>query len=66
MPNVTSERELLHVKEAAALLDVHVCTIRRAIHDGQLEAVRLGPAGRFRVTREALDNYLTRATKEKR
>src|SRR5437879_8478945 len=41
MPENARERDLLHTKEAAALLDVHEATIRRAIADGQLRALRL-------------------------
>jgi excisionase family DNA binding protein len=50
--------ELLHVKEAAAELGVHPGTIRRHIHAGDLEAVRLGDGGRYRVTRAALEEFL--------
>ena len=48
----------MHVKEAAAELDVHPSTIRRAIHSGELGAVRLGPHGRVRVPREALAEFV--------
>jgi excisionase family DNA binding protein len=51
-----SHSELLHVKEAAAELDVHEITVRRYIATGQLEAVRLG--GRVRVRRQALEQFL--------
>jgi excisionase family DNA binding protein len=53
------DKQYLHVKEAAAELDVHPSTIRRAIHSGELDAVRLGPNGRFRVPREALEEFVT-------
>jgi excisionase family DNA binding protein len=48
--------ELLHVKEAAAELDVHEITCRRYISTGQLRAVRVG--GRVRVPREALAEFV--------
>ena len=51
-------RELLHVKQAAAELDVHPCTVRRAIKAGDLEALRLGRSGRYRIAREALEEFL--------
>jgi excisionase family DNA binding protein len=52
------DRELLHVKEAAAELDVHPSTVRRHIHAGDLEAVRLAQHGRYRVARQALEKFL--------
>ena len=52
------DKQLLHVKEAAAELGVHPSTLRRHIHDGDLRAVRLGPGGRMRVSREALSEFL--------
>lgn len=54
----THDKALLHVKEAAVVLDVHPSTVRRHIAAGELDAVRLGPTGRFRVTREAIDRFL--------
>ena len=58
------DKGLLHVKEAAAELDVHPSTIRRAIHGGELEAVRLGTRGGYRVTRDALERFLRPVTHE--
>lgn len=52
------DKRYMHVKEAAAELDVHPSTIRRAVHSGELEAVRLGPNGRVRVPREALAEFV--------
>ena len=60
------EKQLLHIKEAAAELDVNPSTIRRAIHAGDLEALRLGPAGRYRVTRQALTQFLAPTTNTQR
>jgi excisionase family DNA binding protein len=53
------DNQCLHIKEAAAELDVHPSTIRRAIHSGELDAVRLGPNGGFRVPCEALEEFVT-------
>ena len=61
----THEKPLLHVKEAAALLDVDASTVRRAIHSGRLQAVRLGPSGRYRVRREALEEFLIPTTTDR-
>jgi excisionase family DNA binding protein len=51
------DKQLLHVKEAAAALDVHPSTLRRRIHHGDLEAVRLCPGGRYRISREQLERF---------
>lgn len=60
----TLDKRLLHVKEAAAELGVHPSTLRRAIHHGELDAVRLGRGGRFRVSRDALERFLRPVTHE--
>jgi excisionase family DNA binding protein len=52
------DKRLLQVKEAASELGVHEATVRRAIAAGELEAVRLGPRGRYRVTTDALERFL--------
>ena len=44
------------VREVAAQLGVHPETIRRLIHDGRLDAVRIGRV--LRVHREAVDRFL--------
>jgi excisionase family DNA binding protein len=66
MRTIGHTRELLHVKEAASELDVHPSTLRRAIRRGELEAVRIGQAGRLRIRREALDSFLRPAHDETR
>ncbi len=50
--------ELLHVKECAQELRITPAGVRRAIHEGQLRALRLGENGRYRVRREDLDDFL--------
>ncbi len=57
----TNERELMHVREAADELGVTTQTVRRAIHDGELRALRLGEHGRYRVRRTDLAQFLTEA-----
>jgi excisionase family DNA binding protein len=47
---------LVSVREVAAQLGVHPETIRRLIHDGRLDAVRVGRV--LRVHREAVDRFL--------
>jgi excisionase family DNA binding protein len=49
---------LVSVREVAEQLGVHPETIRRLIHDGRLDAVRVGRV--LRVHREALDSFLAR------
>jgi excisionase family DNA binding protein len=46
------------VKEAAALLGQHEVSVRRHIAAGHLRAVRLGPHGRVRIPREALEEFV--------
>jgi len=58
MQDNTSHKQLLVPKEIAAELGVHPDTVRRAIHDGELQAVRLGEHGRYRIRREAVDEFL--------
>ena len=38
--------KLIKKKRAREMLDVSESTLRRMIHDGRLECVRLGPDGR--------------------
>lgn len=49
---------LVSVREVAGELGVHPETIRRLIHDGRLDAVRVGRV--LRVHRAALDSFLAR------
>jgi excisionase family DNA binding protein len=47
---------LISVREVADRLGVHPETIRRLIHDGRLDAVRVGRV--LRVHRDAVDRFL--------
>ena len=49
---------LVSVREVSAQLGVHPETIRRLIHDGRLDAVRVGRV--LRVHRRAVDGFLAR------
>lgn len=51
-------KTLYSVKEVAGQLGVHPETIRRLIHDGRLDAVRIGRV--LRVDGEAVDQFLAR------
>ena len=52
-------RELLTVKEAAAVLRVHPMTVRRMIALGRIPAVQLGgPGTAVRIDRAELDRWL--------
>jgi len=51
------QQSYLTVQEVAQALRVSPLTIYRAIHEGRLEAVRLGDAGPFRVPADAIDTY---------
>jgi excisionase family DNA binding protein len=50
--------DLVSVRDVAGQLGVHPETIRRLIHDGRLDAVRVGRV--LRVHREAVDLFLAR------
>lgn len=50
--------ELVSVREVARRLGVHPETIRRLIHDGRLEAVRVGRV--LRVESSELESFLAR------
>jgi excisionase family DNA binding protein len=52
------------VKEAARAIRQHPASVRRHIKAGRLSAVRLGPGGQLGITRQALDAFLTPASKE--
>jgi len=52
------EPGLVSVREVADQFGVHPETIRRLIHDGRLDAVRVGRV--LRVHREAVDRFLAR------
>lgn len=53
LPPVTQSQsrrpKLTDTKEAADRLDVKPETVRRAIHNGELRALRLGENGRYRI-----------------
>jgi excisionase family DNA binding protein len=51
-------KTLYSVREVADQLGVHPETIRRLIHDGRLEAVRIGRV--LRVYGHAVDEFLAR------
>jgi excisionase family DNA binding protein len=57
---------LLAPKEAAVKLRCSVKTVYKAIHAGQLAAVRLGENGSLRVTEAALRESLRPASPETR
>ncbi len=64
MQNTASE--YLHMKEAAALIGQHEVTVRRHIAAGHLQAVRLGPHGRVRIPREALEQFVRPYSKKEK
>jgi excisionase family DNA binding protein len=56
--NVPDEERILTVKEVAELDRCSEKTVRRAINDGLMDAMRIGPGKRLlRITREALAKY---------
>ena len=57
-PNDPQPDSLYSVREVAGQLGVHPETIRRLIHDGRLDAVRVGRV--LRVHRNAVESFLLR------
>jgi excisionase family DNA binding protein len=57
-PPKVAQRPLLSTGSAAALAGCHRVTIVRAIQAGELEAVRLGRTGDYRVPVAALNDWL--------
>jgi excisionase family DNA binding protein len=58
VPSGDGDPGLASVREVADQLGVHPETVRRLIHDGRLDAVRVGRV--LRVHREAVDSFLAR------
>ena len=59
MATVEQNRSALYsVREVAGLLGVHPETIRRLIHDGRVEAVRVGRV--LRIESYEVDRFLAR------
>ena len=59
MSSVDPQPQTLYsVREVAGQLGVHPETIRRLIHDGRLDAVRVGRV--LRVHKQAVDGFLAR------
>jgi excisionase family DNA binding protein len=58
VPTGDGDAGLASVREVADQLGVHPETVRRLIHDGRLDAVRVGRV--LRVHREAVDSFLAR------
>jgi len=54
----SSTSGLFSVRQVADQLGVHPETVRRLIHDGRLEAVRIGRV--LRIDASALDGFLAR------
>jgi excisionase family DNA binding protein len=61
VPPKTARRPLLSTGSAAALAGCHRVTIVRAIQAGELEAVRLGKRGDYRIRPDALNDWITPA-----
>lgn len=55
-PLVGEQRELLTIREVAAVYRVHEMTVRRHIASGKLPAVRVGRG--LRVRRDEMENYI--------
>lgn len=60
MTTTATQPRLLTLAEAATFAHYSVCSVRRAIARGDLEAVRLGPSERYplRASEDALERWL--------
>lgn len=58
LTGVDSSSSLYSVRQVADQLGVHPETVRRLIHDGRLEAVRIGRV--LRIDASELDGFLAR------
>lgn len=56
MPTDADDKALYTVREVANRLGVHPETVRRMIHDGRLDAVRVGRV--LRVESDSLQSFL--------
>lgn len=56
MPSAADDKGLYTVREVANRLGVHPETVRRLIHDGRLDAVRVGRV--LRVESDSLQSFL--------
>ena len=65
-PVMTTSRPWLTAGAAARVASCHRTTITRAVQRGELEAVRLGQRGDYRIPPEALLAWLHPDTKEDR
>jgi excisionase family DNA binding protein len=54
------DQSVLTVREVAAMLNIHVNTVRRWDDLGVLKAIRIGPRGDRRFRREDVDALLAR------
>jgi excisionase family DNA binding protein len=61
-PKRVTSGGLLSTGAAARMVGVHPTTIWRAIDRGELRAMRLGRGGDFRITEDALDEWLQPTT----
>jgi excisionase family DNA binding protein len=56
---MTAGTTFLTVAEVAARMRVSKMTVYRLVHNGQLEAIRVGRS--FRVTEKAVEDYLQKS-----
>ena len=57
-PNKSPVTPMLTTSEVAAILNVHINTIRRWSNQGSLKAYQLGPRGDRRFRKEDIDEFL--------
>ena len=56
--SMITDNEIISVKVAAARLDCHKNTVYHLIETGQLDAFRLTPGGKWKITGLAIDEFI--------
>ena len=64
MATITEQPRLIPLREAAWQLDVHPETLRRAVADGKIAAVRLGTRGWLKLRPEDIEAFIAGETQE--
>jgi excisionase family DNA binding protein len=59
-PDMKEKKTILTVKEIAELLSVSKLTVLRAIKDGKIKAFRFSSNGRYRISNEDLEEFITK------
>jgi excisionase family DNA binding protein len=56
----------LRLSEVAEILDVSMSQVYALVRNGELESIKIGGRGQYRVEREKLEDYIAKAYRETR